>query len=353
MDVDEDPVPPPVPDTEGEAHMGPEVTEMDVDVNTDTKSSSEPQEKEKEGDREEAEEKVTPAQEPTPKPQAEAETVAKKAEAHPAEKEKPVMPPPVQHSPAKSAESDSGDGSSSGSSSDSDSDSDSSEDDSSEDDVPPLPEEVHVTFSEINKHLSCVICFGYLRKARMVQDCGHVFCEPCLDDALRRSWIKNKSYRCPNLNCSVSMTSANPLATCTREDRVLQNLVDIICPEFAARDARERAEARKAVSPSPSPAPSSSSSAASRVKLPVMFVELAPHKQGVGRLKEPILQVPTTFTTGQIKKYLVKKMPKAVRTSQVHLFIKTKEVLGDDHGLQFMRQLHGVSRTHLVVQYTI
>ena len=90
-----------------------------------------------------------------------------------------------------------------------------------------------ITAEELNQHIVCKICNGYLREAYTIKDCLHTFCKSCLFDTFTKG-IKV----CPHCQ---SELAADPYKSALK-DNTVQGIVDSIFPHFYRDDMREEAE---------------------------------------------------------------------------------------------------------------
>jgi len=74
---------------------------------------------------------------------------------------------------------------------------------------------------DLNAHIMCVLCGGYLVDATTIVECLHSFCRSCIVKYLQTS------YHCPV--CDVEVHKTKPLLH-IRPDRTLQDIVFKLVP---------------------------------------------------------------------------------------------------------------------------
>ena len=121
------------------------------------------------------------------------------------------------------SESDGDENSSSGSGSEEESGS------SEESDSDDVVEEVTLRVSDLDDHLICFICKGYLRNAQTIVECLHTFCKSCIMKHFRN---QEGPKSCPK--CSVSLQGDG--LSSLRFDSTMQDLVDKIFPTLKVED---------------------------------------------------------------------------------------------------------------------
>ncbi|XP_065194180.1 TNF receptor-associated factor 2-like [Sycon ciliatum] len=66
-------------------------------------------------------------------------------------------------------------------------------------------------------NLKCRICKNLLYRARQSTRCGHRFCEPCLDAALKRACEESKTFKCPGCGTGIESKAYFPDTYADRE----------------------------------------------------------------------------------------------------------------------------------------
>lgn len=94
--------------------------------------------------------------------------------------------------------------------------------------------DTRISLSDLNSHISCDICKGYLIDATAVTECLHTFCKSCIVKRLELEDGKN----CPT--CDVVIHRSNPLLG-IRPDRTMQDIVFKLVPNLQ-RDEENREE---------------------------------------------------------------------------------------------------------------
>lgn len=82
--------------------------------------------------------------------------------------------------------------------------------------------------------LVCKLCDGYFRDAHTITECLHTFCKTCLLNHFALQERSEHKFSCPQ--CQLQLETTEPLRTSLRLDRVMQNLVDKIMPQWGAAD---------------------------------------------------------------------------------------------------------------------
>ncbi|XP_068670155.1 uncharacterized protein [Montipora foliosa] len=90
-----------------------------------------------------------------------------------------------------------------------------------------------IQLNDLNPHLLCVLCGGYLVDATTIVECLHSFCRSCIVKYLQTS------FNCPV--CDVEVHKTKPLLH-IRPDRTLQDIVYKIVPDIYEEEANRRRE---------------------------------------------------------------------------------------------------------------
>ncbi|GAB1600175.1 polycomb complex protein BMI-1-like [Argonauta hians] len=85
--------------------------------------------------------------------------------------------------------------------------------------------------SEINPHLTCILCGGYYIDATTIIECLHSFCKTCIV-----RYLESSKY-CPI--CDVLVHKTRPLQH-IRQDQILQNLVYKMVPGLFSNEMKKR-----------------------------------------------------------------------------------------------------------------
>ncbi|CAI9726771.1 complex BMI-1-like [Octopus vulgaris] len=85
--------------------------------------------------------------------------------------------------------------------------------------------------SEINPHLTCILCGGYYIDATTIIECLHSFCKTCIV-----RYLESSKY-CPI--CDVLVHKTRPLQH-IRQDQILQNLVYKMVPGLFSNEMKRR-----------------------------------------------------------------------------------------------------------------
>ncbi|XP_039256054.1 polycomb group RING finger protein 3-like [Styela clava] len=82
----------------------------------------------------------------------------------------------------------------------------------------------NVKLRDLNEHITCFVCGGYLIEATTIVDCLHTFCKSCL---IKR--LLSKNYDCPK--CGNQIHHSHPLQY-IGYDRTLQDVVNKLVPSL-------------------------------------------------------------------------------------------------------------------------
>lgn len=97
-------------------------------------------------------------------------------------------------------------------------------------------EERLISLSQLNPHISCSICKGYLIDAATITECVHTFCKSCIVKHFEHS------NRCPK--CNLIVHEAKPLKN-LRMDPQLQNIVYKLVAGLEEKEKKQRREFNK------------------------------------------------------------------------------------------------------------
>jgi len=87
----------------------------------------------------------------------------------------------------------------------------------------------------LNASLVCTLCNGYFRSAHTIMECLHTYCKSCIYNYLREKLtLSPPDPDCPR--CGIKLETSDPFVKCVRYDRVMQNIVDKIFPQFERED---------------------------------------------------------------------------------------------------------------------
>ncbi|XP_064465717.1 polycomb group RING finger protein 1-like [Ornithodoros turicata] len=86
---------------------------------------------------------------------------------------------------------------------------------------------------DLNPHIVCLLCAGYLIDAASITECLHTFCKSCIVKYLQTSRL------CPICNTKVHETQPH---LSLRQDRTLQDIVYKVVPELLENETKQRKE---------------------------------------------------------------------------------------------------------------
>lgn len=98
---------------------------------------------------------------------------------------------------------------------------------------PSSPTSTKIQLTDLNPHLLCVLCGGYLVDATTIIECLHSFCRTCI-----HRYLESSKY-CPI--CDVQVHKTKPLINC-RTDNTLQTLVYKLVPGLFKEEMKRRRE---------------------------------------------------------------------------------------------------------------
>ncbi|KXJ15730.1 Polycomb group RING finger protein 3 [Exaiptasia diaphana] len=90
-----------------------------------------------------------------------------------------------------------------------------------------------ISLSEINEHITCRLCDGYLIDATTIVECLHTFCRSCIVKHLRQC-----NY-CPT--CKITLHQSHPMNYIST-DRTLQDIVYRLVPGLQEREKQRQKE---------------------------------------------------------------------------------------------------------------
>lgn len=88
-----------------------------------------------------------------------------------------------------------------------------------------------MVISDLNEHITCKLCAGYLIDATTVTECLHTFCRSCIAKYVQ------SNLRCPT--CNVLIHETQPLHN-LRPDRAIQDIVYKLVPGLYQRESERR-----------------------------------------------------------------------------------------------------------------
>nr|XP_026693644.1 polycomb group RING finger protein 1 isoform X2 [Ciona intestinalis] len=100
----------------------------------------------------------------------------------------------------------------------------------------PNDDEIKIKLADLNIHISCKICCGYLVDATTITECLHSFCKSCITKHLA------VYLTCPI--CDVKLQNAN-IYSSVKADIVLQDIVDKLLPGIQTMENRNFLEFHK------------------------------------------------------------------------------------------------------------
>lgn len=244
--------------------------------------------------------------------------------------------------------------------------------------------EITIDVTALNPSLTCKLCNGYYREAHTIIDCLHIFCRTCLERHIV-STRRNDVVMCPIRGCHSRLLSTHPLKTEVRFDRVMQNLVDKLLPQF--KDSEDELKQRIAAEHGRGEPPKKADGATAAAKEPtakrtkfgdekfghekLMIFELRPwvppptmSEAQVAALPAPLppLSYPFVKTSAKVsvkylRRFVAERLGLSLGSGSNGPAVEVQcggEVLGADHSLEFIwrtRWQHLHPNQHLVITY--
>ncbi|KAL9967558.1 hypothetical protein ACROYT_G025810 [Oculina patagonica] len=209
---------------------------------------------------------------------------------------------------------------------------------------------------QLNPHIMCVLCAGYLVDATTIIECLHSFCRSCIVKYLQTS------YHCPV--CDAEVHKTKPLLH-IRPDRPLQDIVNKLVPglvydelsrrkEFEEKEEKENTtnndETEKVNTET-----QAKNSAEVKMDDPI-FITLEYYRRKRNWNERQIfptryLRCPSAVTVNVLKKFLVMKF--AIPDTQQAELVRSDELLDDSLTMKEVSQIYGLySKSFLDLQYS-
>lgn len=217
---------------------------------------------------------------------------------------------------------------------------------------------------DLNPHIMCVLCGGYLVDATTIVECLHSFCRSCIVKYLQTS------YHCPV--CDVEVHKTKPLLH-IRPDRPLQDIVNKLVPGlvYDELDRRSKFEDKSEEENSISAVDTALISETGAVKTDCetnsksnaevkmedpMFVTLEYYRrQRIWNERQIFptryLRCPSAVTVNVLKKFLAMKF--AIPNTHQAELVRSDELLDDSLTMKEVSQIYGLySKSFLDLQYS-
>jgi len=203
-----------------------------------------------------------------------------------------------------------------------------------------------VQLRELNEHISCFICGGYLIDATTLTECLHTFCKSCIV-----THIEDEDNMCPR--CRTVIHHSYPLQYISF-DRTMQDIVDKLVPNLQESEFKRRLHYYKS---NKLPLPDEIKAICQKRNIPnhsindlkedgkkqnfhkfdeQIDVYLRSTNCQLRHLKRPFLQCSVHATIKILKKFLAKNLGYGADKYAELDILCNEEILGKDHTLHFI-----------------
>lgn len=196
--------------------------------------------------------------------------------------------------------------------------------------------DTRVSLSDLNPHISCFICKGYLIDATAVTECLHTFCKSCIVKRLEFEEGNN----CPK--CDVVIHRSNPLLG-IKPDRTMQDVVYKLVPDLQQREElREKIFFQLKGIPYPKCYPLKSKEEEYQMKTvdaiteDRVCIQLETKTNELEPLTRKFICCSSRTTITHVKKLVAKKLFCDLEKYWSVDILCNDEVLGKDHTLKFI-----------------
>ncbi|XP_067021559.1 polycomb complex protein BMI-1-A-like [Acropora muricata] len=208
--------------------------------------------------------------------------------------------------------------------------------------------------NDLNPHILCVLCGGYLVDATTIVECLHSFCRSCIVKYLQTS------YNCPV--CDVEVHKTKPLLH-IRPDRTLQDIVFKIVPGIYHEEVNRRKEFDANQQEECEQAPGDSASTGHKDKkgkeiLPFddpVCITLEYFRKTRNRMEKEIfptryLRCSSLVTVSVLKKFVITKF--AIPETHITEIIRSDEILDENLTMKEVCRIYGLySKPFVDLQY--
>nr|CAB3264701.1 polycomb group RING finger protein 3 [Phallusia mammillata] len=207
-----------------------------------------------------------------------------------------------------------------------------------------------VKLRELNEHITCLICGGYLIDATTITECLHTFCRSCLV-----SRIEEEKHNCPK--CGLLIHHSHPLQYIAH-DRTMQGIVEKLVPGLQEREWRRQL---KFYHEKNMQIPNNMFSGINKRNHNLPFddgrqlnyhkfddqvdVHLRSANSSLKHLKRPFIQCSVHATIKILKKYLAKLLGLGMEKHGELDILCNEEIQGKDHTLLFILMTRWRSKT--------
>ncbi|CAH3147657.1 unnamed protein product [Pocillopora meandrina] len=210
-----------------------------------------------------------------------------------------------------------------------------------------------VKIQDLNSHIVCVLCGGYLVDATTIVECLHSFCRSCIVKYLQAS------YHCPV--CDVEVHKTKPLLN-IRPDRTLQEIVFKLVPglyqaELKLRNEFEEKQREENKPPEENEAVNEVTEKKEIEMDDPVFITLEYYRSKRNWSENQIfppryLRCPSAVTVDVLKKFFVAKFA-IPNTHQVEM-IRSDEILDDHLTMREVSRMYGLyAKSFLDLEYAI
>ncbi|XP_048579584.1 polycomb complex protein BMI-1-A isoform X3 [Nematostella vectensis] len=216
-----------------------------------------------------------------------------------------------------------------------------------------------LSLKELNPHIICVLCGGYLVDATTIIECLHSFCRCCIVRYLETS------YRCPV--CDAEIHKTRPLLN-IRADNVLQDIVYKVVPGMYFEEKKRRKECEEQLKKSRNPEKPAQEVCDTKntdkekeqttvepdIEDPICLT-LEFYKRRKNTSEQQIfptryLRCTSSVTVSVIKKFLTIKF--GIPPTHKSELIRSDEILDDNLTMKELTRIYGIfSKSHLDLQY--
>ncbi|XP_001635659.2 polycomb group RING finger protein 2 [Nematostella vectensis] len=216
-----------------------------------------------------------------------------------------------------------------------------------------------LSLKELNPHIICVLCGGYLVDATTIIECLHSFCRGCIVRYL------DTSYRCPV--CDAEIHKTRPLLN-IRADNVLQDIVYKVVPGMYFEEKKRRKGCEEQLKKSRNPEKLSQEVCDTKtidkekeqttdepdIEDPICLT-LEFYKRRKNTSEQQIfptryLRCTSSVTVSVIKKFLTIKF--GIPPTHKSELIRSDEILDDNLTMKELTRIYGIfSKAHLDLQY--
>uniref|UniRef100_H2YEK8 RING-type domain-containing protein n=2 Tax=Ciona savignyi TaxID=51511 RepID=H2YEK8_CIOSA len=197
-----------------------------------------------------------------------------------------------------------------------------------------------ILLRNLNEHITCYLCGGYLVDATTITECLHTFCKSCIV-----SHIEDDQNECPK--CNEEIHHSYPLQYLSF-DRTMQDIVEKLVPNLKQSERNRQIEfcCKRNI---PIPCEISVGKSAQDIDLmdngkvqnyhrfdEQVSVFLHSSTCSLKHLKRPFLQCSVHATIKILKKFLAKNLGLGIHKHSQLDILCNDEILGKDHTLMFI-----------------